>query len=181
MTANLPAASGVALRLHCWVRRAFTPLAVELRQHWQLHAIIALAVAACYQHLLFNLTPSLPYVLAVLERGAHIQRGDLIVFRFAGGEIGPYLQGQWFFKRVAGVPGDTVEVDGRNVFVNASPVGFAKPRTRTGELLEPIVPGPIPPGRYYVQGTHPDSFDSRYRVNGLIRAEQIIGVVYAVW
>jgi hypothetical protein len=31
--------------------------------------IIALVVAACYQHLLFNLTPSLPYVLAVLERG----------------------------------------------------------------------------------------------------------------
>ena len=47
--------------------------------------------------------------------------------------------------------------------------------------LEPIAPGSIPPGRYYVQGTHPDSFDSRYRVNGLIRTEQIVGVAHKVW
>ena len=51
----------------------------------------------------------------------------------------------------------------------------------SGEPLEPIVPGPIPSGRYYVQGTHPDSFDSRYRVNGLIRTEQIVGVAHKVW
>ena len=120
-------------------------------------------------------------MLAVLERGATVERGDLIVFRFEGGEIGPYLKGQWFFKRVVGLPGDTVQVEGQNVFVNATPVGFAKPRTRTGEPLEPIAPGPIPPGRYYVQGTHPDSFDSRYRVNGLIRTEQIVGVAHKVW
>jgi conjugal transfer pilin signal peptidase TrbI len=181
MTWDLAAASAVALRLRRWMQRGFTPLAAELRQRWQLHVIIALVVAACYQHLLFNLTPSLPYVLAVLERGATVERGDLIVFRFEGGEIGPYLKGQWFFKRVAGLPGDTVRVDGQNVFVNATPVGFAKPRTRTGEPLEPIAPGPIPAGRYYVQGAHPDSFDSRYRVNGLIRAEQIVGVAHKVW
>ncbi len=36
-------------------------------------------------------------------------------------------------------------------------------------------------GRYYVKGTHPDSFDSRYHVNGLIRAEQIVGVAHAVF
>ena len=110
-----------------------------------------------------------------------MERGDLIVFRFEGGEIGPYLKGQWFFKRVVGLPGDTVHVEGQNVFINATPVGFAKPRTRSGEPLEPIAPGPIPPGRYYVQGTHPDSFDSRYRVNGLIRTEQIVGVAHKVW
>jgi len=181
MTEHTSAASVAVLRLCRWIQRGFTPLAAELRQRWQLHVIIALVVAACYQHLLFNLTPSLPYVLAVLERGATVERGDLIVFRFEGGEIGPYLKGQWFFKRVAGLPGDTVEVEGQNVFVNATPVGFAKPRTRTGEPLEPIVPGPIPPGRYYVQGTHPDSFDSRYRVNGLIHAEQIVGVAHKVF
>ena len=181
MTWDLATASGGALRLRCWVQHRLTPLAAELRQRWQVHVIIALVVAACYQHLLFNLTPSLPYVLAVLDRGATVERGDLIVFRFEGGEIGPYLKGQWFFKRVAGLPGDTVRVDGQNVFVNATPVGFAKPRTRTGEPLEPIAPGPIPPGRYYVQGTHPDSFDSRYRSNGLIRAEQIVGVAHKVF
>jgi conjugal transfer pilin signal peptidase TrbI len=164
-----------------WLRRALTPLRTEIRRRWLLHVIIVLLFAAGYQHLLFNLTPSLPYVLAVLDRGASVERDDLIVFRFQGAEIGPYLKGQWFFKRVVGLPGDTVSVEGQNVFINATYVGFAKPRTRAGEPLQPIAPGPIPPGRYYVQGTHPDSFDSRYRVNGLIGAEQIVGVVYAVW
>ena len=69
MTAYLPAVSAAVIRLHRSIQRGFTPLAAELRQRWQLHVIIALVVAACYQHLLFNLTPSLPYVLAVLERG----------------------------------------------------------------------------------------------------------------
>jgi conjugal transfer pilin signal peptidase TrbI len=35
----------------------------------------------------------------------------------------------------------------------------------------------IPPGYYYVQGTSPDSFDSRYRESGLVRADQVIGKV----
>jgi conjugal transfer pilin signal peptidase TrbI len=170
-----------ARRFADWILRTHAPLWTEIRQRWLLHVLIALVFAASYQHLLFNLTPSLPYVLAVLDRSASVERDDLIVFRFQGGEIGPYLKGQWFFKRVVGLPGDTVSVDGRNVFINATYVGFAKPRTHAGEPLEPIAPGPIPPGRYYVQGTHPDSFDSRYRVSGLIAAEQIVGVVYAAW
>lgn len=167
-----------------WCRRLqgwFTPFARELRQRWLLHGLIALVVATAYQHLLVNLTPSLPYVLAVLERGVPIRRGDLVVFRFEGGEIGPYLRGQWFFKRVVGLPDDEVQVHGRNVFVNATLVGFAKLRAQSGEPLDPIVPGAIPAGRYYVQGTHPDSFDSRYRANGLIRAEQIVGVAHPVF
>jgi conjugal transfer pilin signal peptidase TrbI len=35
----------------------------------------------------------------------------------------------------------------------------------------------IPPGHYYVQGTSADSFDSRYRASGLVRAEQVLGTV----
>ena len=35
--------------------------------------------------------------------------------------------------------------------------------------------GLIDAGQFYVQGTHEMSFDSRYRVNGLVRREQIIG------
>jgi conjugal transfer pilin signal peptidase TrbI len=178
---SLSLAGTAVRRLPDWIRRAFTPFCTEIRQRWLLHVLIALVFAAAYQHLLFNLTPSLPYVLAVLDRSATVERDDLIVFRFQGAEIGPYLKGQWFFKRVVGLPGDAVTVDGQNVFINAAYVGFAKPRTRTGEPLEPIAPGLIPPGRYYVQGTHPDSFDSRYRANGLIAAEQIVGVAHKVW
>jgi conjugal transfer pilin signal peptidase TrbI len=32
-----------------------------------------------------------------------------------------------------------------------------------------------------VQGTSPDSFDSRYQDSGLVRAEQVVGVVVPLY
>ena len=51
--------------------------------------------------------------------------------------------------------------------------------------MEPIAPiplqaieaGVIPPGYYYVRGSSLDSFDSRYRSSGLVRADQIIATL----
>ena len=54
-------------------------------------------------------------------------------------------------------------------------MGFSRSRTLNGTTLEIVEPGLIPPNRFYVQGTHEMSFDSRYRVNGLVRSDQIIG------
>ena len=130
--------------------------------------------------LLFNWTPSLPYRAALLQYGPHtLQRGDFIVFAFAGEAQSHYpgLRGQPFFKIVRGVPGDVVTVTGRQVAVNGQSVGVAKTQAYDRRPLSPIAPTVIPPGHYYVQGTHPDSFDSRYRESGLVRAEQVIGVV----
>ncbi|WP_230976263.1 conjugative transfer signal peptidase TraF [Pseudothauera nasutitermitis] len=129
---------------------------------------------------LFNWTPSLPYKVAILHSGQHtLRRGDFIVFSFAGdgARDSPGLAGQPFFKIVRGLPGDMVTVVGREVRVNGEPVGIAKPHAFDGRPLEPIAPGVIPPGCYYVLGLSPDSFDSRYRDSGLVRAEQVIGVV----
>ena len=61
--------------------------------------------------------------------------------------------------------------------LNGVPVGFAKPYTFDGHPLEPIAETVIPPGHYYVQGTHPNSFDSRYSASGLVAARQVIGRV----
>ena len=43
--------------------------------------------------------------------------------------------------------------------------------------MAPIAATVIPLGHYYVQGTGPDSFDSRYRASGLVRADQVLGTV----
>jgi hypothetical protein len=59
--------------------------------------------------ILFNWTPSLPYRVAWLQHGPHpLQRGDFIVFSFAGEaqQRYPGLHGQPFFKIVRGLPGD---------------------------------------------------------------------------
>ena len=78
---------------------------------------------------------------------------------------------------VKGLPGDTVTVQDRRVLINGESVGQAKTQTFDHRALDPIQPTVIPPGSYYVQGSSPDSFDSRYRSSGLIRAEQVIGLV----
>lgn len=133
---------------------------------------------------LFNWTPSLPYHVALMQYGhAPVQRGDFIVFAFAGEAQAHYrgLRGQPFFKRVRGLPGDVVSVQDRIVLVNAEPVGVAKTHAHDRHPLAPIAPMVIPPGHYYVQGTSPDSFDSRYRESGLVRAEQVLGVVVPIF
>ena len=74
-------------------------------------------------------------------------------------------------------PGDTVTVSGRTVAINGQVVGTAKTHAFDRRPLDPIAPTVIPPGHYYVQGTSADSFDSRYRASGLVRAEQVLGTV----
>ena len=161
------------------------------RAHWILYTLVfaiwGLAFARVFvdptPHLpiLFNWTPSVPYKVAVVQYGSQqsLGRGDLVVYAFDGEaqRIYPGLRAQPFFKQIRGVPGDRVTVVGRQVFVNSLPVGFAKACTFDRHPLDPIAETVIPPGYYYVQGTHPDSFDSRYRASGLVRANQVIGKV----
>lgn len=56
-------------------------------------------------------------------------------------------------------------------------MGIAKTHAHDRHPLAPIDAMVIPAGHYYVQGTSPDSFDSRYRSSGLVRADQVLGVV----
>jgi conjugal transfer pilin signal peptidase TrbI len=91
------------------------------------------------------------------------------------------LRGQPFLKLVRGLPGDVVTVQDRVVHVNGEPVGFAKTHAHDRYPLAPISPLVIPDGHYYVQGTSPDSFDSRYSASGLVRAEQVLGVALPIF
>jgi len=130
--------------------------------------------------LLFNVTPSLPYTVAWLQsRPTAFARGDFIVFAFDGEarQRYPGLARQPFFKIVRGVAGDRITVHDRHVFINGTDVGVAKAHTFDGWQLDAVDETVIPPGHYYVQGTSPDSFDSRYRASGLVRADHILGRV----
>lgn len=130
--------------------------------------------------LLFNWTPSLPYHVAWLERGAPVGRGDYVLYSFDGpaGAIYPGLRRQPFFKRIAGEAGDPVRVDGRNVYVRGEYVGFAKVRTIDGRPLSPVSAGVVPAGHLYVHGAGPDSLDSRYVEGGFVPLDAVIGKVH---
>ena len=91
--------------------------------------------------------------------------GDRVLFEppEAVGSPVPYL------KTVRGVPGMAVTVGpDRTVFLDGAPAGRAKAHARDGRPLEPIAPGVIPPGHYYLFADHADSHDSRYAEIGLV-------------
>ncbi len=144
-------------------------------RHWYVFLPLLSVYLWALDRIGVNWTPSLPYHVVYIEKHVSVARGDLVVFRFEGGEIANHFKGQRFFKRIAGVAGDEITLQGRNIFINGAHVGFARSRTPNGTTLEPIEPGLIPANRFYVQGSHEMSFDSRYRINGLVRSDQIIG------
>ncbi len=167
----------------------------DLRRRWYVFAVVGLvwvfALVRLFVHhvpvlpILFNWTPSLPYKVAVVDYGsALLARGDLVVYSFegpAGQGAYPGLRHQALFKRVAGVAGDVVTVQGRDVFVNGALVGRAKTHAFDRRPLEPIAPTVIPPGQLYVQGTSIDSFDSRYSLSGLVRVQDVRAKVIPIF
>jgi conjugal transfer pilin signal peptidase TrbI len=154
---------------------------MHLGRRWYLYLPLLLAWAVAQHYLLFNWSRSLPYFVVWLEPTPTFARGDLIVYRFEGAELMQLRKGQRFFKRIVGVGGDRVSVEDRRVLVNVTDVGIAKQYTLDGHRLEPLAPGVIPAGFFYVQGTHEMSFDSRYRQSGLVRASQIVGKVHVIF
>lgn len=147
---------------------------------WVLAYLRVFSVPVPHIPMLFNWTPSVPYRVGLLrELTSTPTRGEYILYRFDGGAQRDYpgLRDQPFFKQVTGLPGDQIAVRGRGVFVNSAWVGNAKSHTFDGRPLGTIEPTVIPAGHYFVSGSSPDSFDSRYALSGLVRLDQIVGRV----
>ena len=101
-----------------------------------------------------------------------IKRGDIIVFKY------PVEPDRDFIKRVIGLPGDTLELREKKVYLNGVPqnepyVHFLQPPgTSAGSELHEVTSfdvreryGPVivPPNQYFVMGDNRDnSQDSRY-------------------
>jgi conjugal transfer pilin signal peptidase TrbI len=121
-----------------------------------------------------NLTTSLNGHIYVYKVGDPWKKGDLVAYRWKGGY--GYPMGATFIKVVAGVPGDVVKRDDDRTFlVDDQYIGVAKVKAKSGETLEAAAPGVIQEGEYFLATSNPDSFDSRYAVNGNIKKMYIIG------
>ncbi|MDY7574444.1 S26 family signal peptidase [Actimicrobium sp. CCI2.3] len=159
-------------------------LALQVRRCWPLWLAGVIAYGWALDHVRVNVSHSLPFRVVYLEHAPEdLRRGDLVVFRYVGGdeECDIALQGAPFFKRIRGVAGDRISVDGRSVRINGEPVGLAKPRSWDDLPLNVIRPGVIPVARYYMQGDGPDSFDSRYARSGLVGVDQIAGRAWVLF
>jgi signal peptidase I len=96
-----------------------------------------------------------------------LRRGDVVVFKY------PDEPERDFIKRVIGLPGDTLELRNKRVFVNGAPldepyVHFLEPASASSEVTsidvrERYGPVRVPDGQYFVMGDNRDnSQDSRY-------------------
>jgi signal peptidase I len=97
-----------------------------------------------------------------------IRRGDIVVFKY------PEEPDRDFIKRVIGLPGETVELRSKKVYVNGKPldepyVHFLTPpsgdlqEVTSADVRENFSPVTVPPDKYFVMGDNRDnSQDSRY-------------------
>jgi type IV secretory pathway protease TraF len=132
-------------RFLAWLGAGARTVIADARRHRLVFvafgAIWALALTRVFIHhtpilpVLFNWTASLPYRIVVVDHGPMpLARGDLIVYAFDGEAAErdyPGLKRQPFFKRIAGVAGDVVTVDGRDVFINGCPWAGPRPTPST--------------------------------------------------
>lgn len=113
----------------------------------------------------------------------HVERGDVIVFRF------PVDRDKDFIKRVVGLPGDTVELRNKVIYVNGAKwdehFGVYK-GGMYGESNEKnfnFGPYVVPEGTVFVMGDNRDrSYDSRYW--GTVPFKDIKGkalIIYWSW
>jgi signal peptidase I len=118
--------------------------------------------------MIFGPTES-PLERAIMPVG-EIKRGDVIVFKY------PEEPDRDFIKRVIGLPGETLEVREKKVYINGKPldepyVHFLQPPTSASEFSEVTSydvrerygPVMIPADQYFMMGDNRDnSQDSRY-------------------
>lgn len=124
-------------------------------------------------HLLVNkfvLGPTASRLERALLPTGDIARGDVVVFKY------PEQPDRDFIKRIIGLPGETIELKAKKVYVNGVPldepyVHFLEPPSSDADeheitsfdVRERYGPVTVPPNQYFAMGDNRDnSQDSRY-------------------
>jgi signal peptidase I len=95
------------------------------------------------------------------------ERGDIIVFEFPEDKDKSYFKRRDFIKRVVGLPGDTVEIRNKSVYLNGkrhlTPEDVYKDGNITAGPRDNMPSITVPPDNYFVMGDNRDrSYDSRF-------------------
>ena len=140
-------------------------------------------------HLLVNKSAyglKLPFSDKVIIPFGEIKRGDIVVFRF------PEDRDKDFIKRVIGLPGESVEVRNKLVYINGQPLADLWAQYSDRIILPPGVqprdnvgPLQIPPGHYFVMGDNRDqSYDSRFWFHGrggFVPKSDVLGKAFLIY
>lgn len=116
-----------------------------------------------------------------------LSRGEIIIFRSGFAEKKATGKEKFWIKRVVGLPGETLEIRNRVIFINGRALeGFsygtpAGPSMSPGRKADNFGPLEIPPDSYFVLGdSFLKSYDSMFF--GTVASSEIIGkAVYIAW
>jgi signal peptidase I len=106
-----------------------------------------------------------------------VARGDTVVFWY------PQDTSKSYIKRVIGVPGDRIRVEGGLVYVNGTPLdeSYVPPENRDSNSWRDGEEQVVPEGKYFVLGDHRNQ-SSDSRMWGYVPRENIYGkAVFVYW
>ena len=126
----------------------------------------------------FDYGLKLPYTDITLYKGGDPQRGDIVIFKY------PEDPDVDFIKRIVGVPGDVLEMRGKQFYRNGQPVKEDYIRIDEPNTLQPRRDnwGPItvPAGKYFMMGDNRDnSLDSRFW--GFVDRDAIVAKAWRIY
>jgi signal peptidase I len=109
------------------------------------------------------------------------ERGDIVVFEFPEDRDLSFWKRRDFIKRIIGLPGDTLEIRDKQLFVNGQPLVIPEAVFKDGTLLpggrDNMPPIKVPAGHYFMMGDNRDrSYDSRFW--GFVSNEEIKGLAF---
>ena len=116
----------------------------------------------------------------VLYKSGDPERGDIIVFKF------PLNENQDFIKRVIGLPGETIEIRDKVVYIDGQPIDEPYVRHTKADNMpvrDNFGPFTIPEGEYFMMGDNREgSHDSRFW--GTVKRSKLVGkalIIYWSW
>jgi signal peptidase I len=123
----------------------------------------------------------IPYLRKTIIPVSEPDRGDIIVFRY------PEDPDKDFIKRVIAVPGDTVEIRNKIIYVDGAAVKndvgvHTDSRVLSGAInhRDNLKPLTVPAGSYFVMGDNRDnSYDSRFW--GFVEERSIKGKAFIIY
>lgn len=136
-------------------------------------------------------SPSLGFIEDLLLAKREVRRGDVLVFKV------PEDPTRDFIKRVIGLPGETLEIQNKQVLINGEPLSESEyahflepPLSRSDpdyglfadDLRDNFGPQKIPEGQLMMMGDNRDnSRDSRYDGVGMIPDGNVVGKAVRIW
>jgi signal peptidase I len=164
------------------------PWFVGQKWWWKRQAMVFLPVTGIFLFLYFLPfklilveSKSLDIHVAIYEPGrTDVNLGDIVVFRWVGHDPQNkgLKDGMILVKKVGCMPGQKLDVTRLQYFCDGKAGSMLMQKDSRGNPVQPFLyHGEIPDGKFFMVGTHPMSYDSKYW--GFADKSQIIGKV--VW